>query len=156
MEDAAVVLPPADPSSHLDRSEVLTPEQCWEHLRASSVGRVAFVVDGWPVVLPVNYAIAGSDIVLRSGPGSKLTAARRTSQVSLQVDAIDVVYRSGWSVLLFGTAETVADPSEIAGIDDLGLRTWAATEHMEWIRIHPVSVTGRALPRAWRYPGAPE
>jgi nitroimidazol reductase NimA-like FMN-containing flavoprotein (pyridoxamine 5'-phosphate oxidase superfamily) len=156
MEEAAVVPPPADPSTHRHRSEVLAPEQCWERLRASSVGRVAFVVDGWPVVLPVNYAIAGTDVLLRSGPGSKLAAARRTSQVSLQIDAIDIVYRSGWSVLLFGTAETVADPTEVAGMEDLGLRTWSATEQMEWIRIRPVSVTGRLLPRAWQYPGPTE
>jgi nitroimidazol reductase NimA-like FMN-containing flavoprotein (pyridoxamine 5'-phosphate oxidase superfamily) len=159
MEQAAVVPPPADPSTHRGRSEVLAPEQCWERLSASSVGRVAFVVDGWPVVLPVNYAIAGGDVVFRSGPGSKLTAARRTNQVSLQVDSIDVVYRSGWSVLLFGSAETVTDATEIAGIEDLGLRTWARTypsEDMEWIRIRPVSITGRRLPRAWRYPEATE
>jgi nitroimidazol reductase NimA-like FMN-containing flavoprotein (pyridoxamine 5'-phosphate oxidase superfamily) len=156
MQDAVVTPPPSDPPPRPGRPEVLTVDECWERMRRSSVGRLAFVVDGWPVVLPVNYAIDGTDVMVRSGPGSKLAAARQTSQMSLEVDAIDPVYRSGWSVLVFGLAEDVSHPAEVARLEQLALRSWAATPPMEWIRIRPASVTGRHLPKAWRYPGPTE
>jgi hypothetical protein len=70
----------------------------------------------------------------------------------LQVDAVDRVHRSGWSVLVFGIATAVDDPEEIARLDGRGLRWWAASERASWIRLLPVEVTGRRLPRAWSHP----
>lgn len=36
--------------------EVLTEEECIRLLQSNSVGRIAFTVDGQPLILPVNYA----------------------------------------------------------------------------------------------------
>lgn len=131
-------------------------DECWSHLRASSVGRLAYVVDGWPVVLPVNFAAGDGEIALRSESGGKLAAAERGAQVSLQVDSIDPVYRSGWSVLAFGVAELVVDDGELARLAERGLRSWATGASSPWIRIRPTRVTGRILPQAWRYPASPD
>jgi nitroimidazol reductase NimA-like FMN-containing flavoprotein (pyridoxamine 5'-phosphate oxidase superfamily) len=131
-------------------------DECWSHLCASSVGRLAYVVDGWPVVLPVNFTAADGEIALRSESGGKFAAAERGAQVSLQVDAIDPVYRSGWSVLAFGVAELVVDDGERERLAEHGLRSWATGPGSPWIRLRPVRVTGRILPKAWRYPAAPD
>ena len=39
------------------RLQVLTHEECLELLRAGGVGRIAFDVDEFPVIFPVNYRL---------------------------------------------------------------------------------------------------
>jgi nitroimidazol reductase NimA-like FMN-containing flavoprotein (pyridoxamine 5'-phosphate oxidase superfamily) len=132
--------------------QVLTGDECWSLLRASSVGRLAFVVDGWPVVLPVNYAVAGREVLVRTGAGSKLDAARGHARAALEVDATDRLYRSGWSVLVFGTASEVTDQDELQQLRVVHLEPWARGERTRWIRLHPTQISGRRVPRSWRYP----
>jgi uncharacterized protein len=148
-------LPPPPDAPTGSKLTVLSRRESWELVKEATVGRLAFAMDGWPLVLPVNYMVDGDDIVIRSDPGRKLTAARQQLQASLQVDSLDALYRSGWSVLVFGMATTVDDRDEIARLDGLGLQSWAASGRASWIRLVPVVVTGRQLPRAWRYPDAP-
>jgi len=130
-------------------------KECWALVKGTDLGRLAFELEGWPLVLPVNYLVDGDDIVIRSDPGRKLTAARRQLHASLQVDSIDRLHRSGWSVLVFAIATAVDDPTEVERLDGLGLRSWAASARASWIRLLPVEVTGRRLPHAWRYPDPP-
>jgi nitroimidazol reductase NimA-like FMN-containing flavoprotein (pyridoxamine 5'-phosphate oxidase superfamily) len=134
---------------------VLSVKECWSLVRGASVGRLAFVVDGWPLVLPVNYLTDGDNVVLRSDPGTKLAAARRGVQATLQVDSLEPLYRSGWSVLVFGVARSLEDAADVARLDALDLRSWAASDRATWVRIRPVQITGRRLARAWRYPDPP-
>jgi nitroimidazol reductase NimA-like FMN-containing flavoprotein (pyridoxamine 5'-phosphate oxidase superfamily) len=144
--------PPPSEAAAGSKLTVLTQKECWALVKQASLGRFGFVMDGWPLVMPVNYLVDGVDVVIRSDPGRKLTAARQQVQATLQVDAVDRVHRSGWSVLVFGIATAVDDPDEIARLDGRGLRSWAASERASWIRLLPVEVTGRRLPRAWSYP----
>ena len=134
---------------------VLDRFECSKLLRANHVGRVGFVADGWPVVLPVNYAMDGDDVVIRTDAGTKLAVLRRGAKVSFEVDALDPLYRSGWSVLVCGTSEEVSDDGDLERVRSLQLRAWAAGEKSFWIRIRPVQVTGRRLPKAGRYPDPP-
>jgi nitroimidazol reductase NimA-like FMN-containing flavoprotein (pyridoxamine 5'-phosphate oxidase superfamily) len=148
--------PPVDAGTEGGTLKLMPQDECWTHLRESTVGRLAYVVDGWPVVVPVNYAAGAGEIAFRSESGGKLAAAARGAQVSLQVDVIDPVYRSGWSVLAFGVAEVVVDDDERERLAERGLRSWATVGDGAWIRVRPVRVTGRILPRAWRYPASPD
>ena len=143
--------PPADVAAG-SKLLVLTQKECWALVKQAALGRLAFVMDDWPLVMPVNYLVDGPDVVIRSDPGRKLTAARQQVQATLQVDSIDRLHRSGWSVLVFGIATAVDDREEVARLDGLGLRSWAASDRASWIRLLPVQITGRRLPRAWSYP----
>jgi nitroimidazol reductase NimA-like FMN-containing flavoprotein (pyridoxamine 5'-phosphate oxidase superfamily) len=143
--------PPADVPAGT-KLMVLTQKESWALVKQAALGRLAFVMDGWPLVMPVNYLVDGTDVVIRSDPGRKLTAARQQVQATLQVDSIDRLHRSGWSVLVFGIATAVDDGEEVARLDGLGLRSWAASDRASWIRLLPVQITGRRLPRAWSYP----
>ena len=143
--------PPADVAAS-SKLLVLTQKECWALVKQAALGRLAFVMDDWPLVMPVNYLVDGPDVVIRSDPGRKLTAARQQVQATLQVDSIDRLHRSGWSVLVFGIATAVDDAEEVARLDGLGLRSWAASDRASWIRLLPVQITGRRLPRAWSYP----
>jgi len=100
--------PPADVAAST-KLLVLTQKECWALVKQAALGRLAFVMDDWPLVMPVNYLVDGDDVVIRSDHGRKLTAARQQVQATLQVDSIDRVHRSGWSVLVFGVATAVDD-----------------------------------------------
>jgi nitroimidazol reductase NimA-like FMN-containing flavoprotein (pyridoxamine 5'-phosphate oxidase superfamily) len=131
---------------------VLNRYECARLLRDNHVGRIGFLNDGWPAILPVNYVVDGDDIVIRTDSGTKFAAMRHGAEVAFEVDAIDPLYRSGWSVLVYGTASEVVDDAEVAHLGTLGLRAWHHGVKPFWIRIAPVLVTGRRLPKAWQYP----
>jgi nitroimidazol reductase NimA-like FMN-containing flavoprotein (pyridoxamine 5'-phosphate oxidase superfamily) len=124
--------------------EVLPFDSCLSLLAAVSVGRVGFVADGEVFVLPVNFVMDGQAVVFRTAAGSKLAGAEDKSEVAFEVDNYDDITESGWSVLVRGPAEVVEDDAEIGRLRGLGLRSWASgADRPFWIRIRPISVTGR-------------
>jgi nitroimidazol reductase NimA-like FMN-containing flavoprotein (pyridoxamine 5'-phosphate oxidase superfamily) len=144
--------PPIDRLAPRSNTKVLRPEECLALLRKTSVGRLAFVVDGWPVVLPINYVVDGQDVVFRTDPGTKLSAIRCAPQVALEIDAVQVPRRSGWSVLLHGMAAEVIDRDEIERLRVLRLTPWEQGDKRAWVRVRTVQLTGRRLPAGWHYP----
>lgn len=123
----------------------LDDARCLELLGSTRIGRVAVNRDGVPHVVPVNYALHEGAIVFRSGHGTKHDAALAGLPVSFEVDRIDERTRTGWSVLVSGTAEAVTDPAVLDDIDDLGLDAWAPGGRHEVIRIAPELVSGREM-----------
>lgn len=123
---------------------VLTREECYDRLRSARVGRIAFVTQGDPIILPVNHAVDGEGIVFRTAPGSKLLAGDAELRVAFEVDGFDVDRRTGWSVLVRGIASTVEDADEIMRLNGIGVWPWAdLVERGYWVRIGAYSVTGR-------------
>ena len=101
---------------------VLTLDECVRYLRATLVGRIAFLHEGEPVIFPVNYAVDGLDVVFRSTWGSKLEHAQHAGTVAFEVDGSDDEQRLGWSVLVNGVADVVYDEQESDRLDRLALR----------------------------------
>lgn len=126
--------------------EVLAVDECLRRLRLTPVGRVAFVDQGEPVILPVNHAMDGDAIVFRTAPGSKLAAATAEQPIAFEIDDYRLDERTGWSVVVSGTAVLVEDGAERQRLDALDLQTWAdGTERGHWIRIRAYSMTGREI-----------
>ncbi len=149
----ALAPPPGDPASETPGVVVLGRAECENLLRQHSLGRIGFVVDGWPVVLPVNYVLDGDDIVLRTDPATKLAAGTHWSvPVVLEVDAALTFFEPGWSVLADGIAVEVRAEKELRRLQGLGLEPWAAGPRNQWIRIRVVQVTGRRLTGEHRFP----
>jgi uncharacterized protein len=123
--------------------EELDRDECLRLLATEPVGRVAV---GWlgqaPLVLPVNYVLAGGAVVFRTGPGDMLRGLGQ-GPVSFEVDTYDPATRTGWSVLLHGVARPVAH----ADVAKLDLEPWAPGDKPIWVRIVPSSITGRRLTR---------
>ena len=135
-----------DPARDHRGLRVLTLEECLAHVRDEPVGRVAFVHDGDPVILPVNHAVDGLHVFYRSTWGSKLQVARHAGSVALEVDGYDAEAQTGWSVLVSGVAEAVYDAEDSARLDALPLRSWVgAGDPTFWVRIRAEQVTGRAV-----------
>ena len=134
-----------------DRSlERLDPQECWKLLSTQQVGRLGVNAEHYPLIFPVNYAVvAGDVVVIRSGPGTKLTAAGHAN-VTFEVDSIDPYGRTGWSVLIRGLAEEVTDRHREDLVEQTkasGVQPWAPGEHEHWVRIIPHRVTGRRISR---------
>jgi uncharacterized protein len=125
---------------------VLSQEECLRRIRTARVGRVAFVEDGEPVILPVNHGLDGNSVIFRTASGSKLIAAENEVPVAFEVDAFDADRRMGWSVVIRGAASVVEDPTEVSRLATLGVSPWAdLVERTNWVRIRAYSLTGREV-----------
>lgn len=127
---------------------VLSLDECLSRLGEAPVGRLAFHLDGEIAVLPVNHCLAGVDVCFRTSGDSKIQAAVDRERVSFEVDDFDPDSRTGWSVLVQGTATVVSDPEELRVLDDIARRPWVPGDpgSMTWVRVRTQSVTGRELP----------
>lgn len=137
-----------DASTNVDWSglEILSPEDCRSHLRRGAVGRVGFVEEGGPVILPVNYTMDGTAIVFRTAAGSKLSVGMMQRPVCFEVDDWDTMTHSGWSVLAKGVADEVLDTAEIERLERLPVRPWSRPDLRDhWIRIMVEELTGRRI-----------
>ena len=136
------------PSYPVDHAglETLPFDECLRLLASVPLGRIGFRADGEVVILPVNHAVDGQDIVFRTARGSKLAAAGDRDQVAFEADD-DERTRSGWSVLVNGRAEPVLQDAQIRRLERLDLHPWAtAVQRPFWVLIRPTSVTGRRIP----------
>ena len=133
--------------------EIIDREECDALLQTQPVGRVA-VCTGRPGVFPVLYAVFDGDVVFRTAPGEKLTAAALHREVVFEVDSYDVAARSGWSVNVVGTAEEIVHPDELARVGALDLQSWAGEVRDRFVRIRATDVSGRRVrPGADAIPG---
>jgi nitroimidazol reductase NimA-like FMN-containing flavoprotein (pyridoxamine 5'-phosphate oxidase superfamily) len=129
-------------AGHLER---LTPAECYQLLAPRGIGRIAFATAPGLMVLPVNYAVAGGAIVIRTGGGS-LIAGNADGPVSFEADHFDLEFGQGWSVLVFGDAHRVLQPGELRNLrEECDLRPWPSGEHDLFIRIVPTQFTGRRI-----------
>jgi len=119
----------------------LSREECLSLLGGFTVGRIAVATPGAaPLVMPVNYLLDGDVVVFRSGVGSKLRSLRG-SPVSFQLDQIDPVQHTGWSVLVRGRSYEATRWET----DHLHLQPWAPGDKGHWLRIVPDAISGRRL-----------
>ena len=133
---------------HLDVSSyglnVLDREECEALLRTQRVGRVG-VCTHQPLVLPVVHALLDNDVVFRTAPGEKLIAAALNRTVAFEIDEYDVSARTGWSVIVVGTAEEVVAPEELTRVRALELQPWAGEVRDRFVRIRAEEVSGRRV-----------
>lgn len=129
------------------RIQELTREECLHLLQYKSfVGRLAFIADGRPMVLPVNYLAAEDSIVFCSLPGTKLDSVGGGARVAFEVDDSRPLYHSGWSVVVQGTASEITDPAELDRLRRGPLHSWAASASGRWVRIAVEDISGRRIP----------
>ncbi len=124
--------------------KVLDRAACAALLQTQRVGRVG-VCAHQPLVFPVVYALLDDDVVFRTAPGEKLIAAVMNRVVAFEIDEYDVAARSGWSVLVSGTAEEILDREELQRAGALGLEPWAGEARDRFVRIRAEAVSGRRV-----------
>ena len=126
----------------------LGQEVCASLLEGHRFGRIAVVVDGAPVIFPVNYAFHDGRVAIRTDPGTKLAAAA-LGRVAFEIDGVDPAAHTGWSVLVRGTGYDVTDSidEESEELRRMDVDTWAPGAKANWVRIEPTGITGRRVRR---------
>lgn len=115
-------------------------ERCLTLLSVHSVGRIAFVDrNGQPRALPVNYVLDGRTVAFRTDPGAKLESSI-LGKVAFEIDAVDKLYREGWSVLVTGVGRESTD----------GIDRWS--ERVRANRLHPWASGSRSIGSRSRRP----
>jgi len=123
----------------------LSENQCWRLLGRKKVGRLAVSIENRPDIFPVNYQLDEETIVVRTGAGLKLAAATLGVGVAFEVDALDEMDHTGWSVVVHGSAEEVAGTEELIDVDRLLIEPWSRGVKNRYLRITPSKVTGRQI-----------
>jgi len=123
----------------------LVAYDCWGLLEEAEVARVAWQGADSIRLVPVNYVVADGGLWFRTDRESALARECGGQQLVVEVDHVDPVKASAWSVVVVGTPELidVADAPDMLG----EMRVWAGGPHSTFIRVEPVNVTGR---RVWK------
>jgi nitroimidazol reductase NimA-like FMN-containing flavoprotein (pyridoxamine 5'-phosphate oxidase superfamily) len=130
----------------------LDVDVCWRLMGREFVGRVGFVEDGEPWVLPVNHCVVDSTIVFRTGGETSLHSLAPDVQVAFEVDGSDGTAETGWSVLVKGHLSEVTDAAERARLGELMVHPWAPGPKDHWMQIVPTQTTGRSISRRRAHP----
>jgi uncharacterized protein len=128
----------------------LTGTECLELLNGGVVGRVAMSTPTGPRIVPVNYAMHGDQVVVRTSPFSELGTYAAGAEVAFEIDHLDFDHHQGWSVVVVGRAAHVDDPDEVYEIRRTWEpRPWADGQRNLFLTITPRQVTGRRLGTDW-------
>ena len=120
----------------------LTRAECLHRLGSGGVGRIALASDGAPILRPVNFALHEGRILIRTGEGSILSAAERDAATSFEIDGIDPVEHTGWSVIASGALRDFDGDPESAP----PLRAWASGTKHRLVLIEIDTLSGLAIP----------
>jgi len=120
---------------------IMSASESWDLLASTAIGRLVTSVDGQPEIFPVNFAVQHRTVLFRTAEGTKLISAAINNSVLFEVD--DHNAAEGWSVIVRGIARTLRSSEEFDEAEQAQLLPWTATLKQHFIRIRPVSITGR-------------
>ncbi|MGZ8735466.1 MAG: pyridoxamine 5'-phosphate oxidase family protein [Acidimicrobiia bacterium] len=123
----------------------LSRDECIALLRQVRLGRVGVSVDALPAIFPVFLTVIDGAVVFRTVPGTKLKAAADGAIVAVEADGYDDATGEGWSVLVRGVANELADEARTEIARSRLTTTWidGAPEHL--VEVSTDLVTGRRL-----------
>jgi nitroimidazol reductase NimA-like FMN-containing flavoprotein (pyridoxamine 5'-phosphate oxidase superfamily) len=126
--------------------------ECRRLLAGGGVGRVAFVADDGPHVVPVNFAVIADAVVFRTSPTSLLGTLGWGQRLAFEVDHLDHERWRGWSVVAAGPGELIESAEELSVIRTFwDPRPWAGGERLVYVRLRWDRLTGRQIGSGW-YP----
>jgi hypothetical protein len=127
----------------------LPPDECLRQLRPGGVGRVVMSTRSGPIAVPVDFALAGRAVELRTAEDTEV-ARHLGERVGFEVDHLDDAMCEGWSVLVTGVAREVGGPEwsperSPEGNGPAGVEPWAGGRRQVRVRIDPDQITGRRI-----------
>ena len=126
--------------------QAIPAEECYRLLRTQEIGRLALIAEHYPLIFPVNYALDGTTLVIRTHAGT--TGARRARQRLLRGrrDRPSHAQR-------VECASSAARPRRsethradlVARTQAAGVQPWAPGEKGHWVRIMTHEISGRRI-----------
>ena len=128
----------------------LTRAQCLRLLGQGRVGRVVATARALPLVRPVVYIFDGDgdgagDIVIATDDG-ELSDAAADNVVAFEIDDVEGVGGTDWSVVVIGLAQRFTDMPALSHARALGLAAFSHADPLMVLRI-PASVVVGATRR---------
>lgn len=120
---------------------ILSATESWDLLAGATLGRLVTDVAGQPEIFPVNFVVQNRTVLFRTAEGTKLVSAAINNRVLFEAD--DHNAAEGWSVILKGTARMLRTNEELEEAERAQLLPWTATLKQHYVRIQPISITGR-------------
>ncbi len=117
---------------------------CLDLLAGVDVGRVAWPDGDRVMVFPLNFALDGDEVVVRTRSSELLAAAATHRVLTFQGDEFEPGVRSGWTVLLSGPAEEVTEPADVTRLQGI-VAPWRDDGPFRILRIRSERITGRRL-----------
>lgn len=118
----------------------LTDAECWEALRGSAFGRLAYRLGEEVGIVPVNAVVDGDRLVFRTAEGSKLLGLHMSDAVAFEVD--EVTDATATSVVARGRA-CVLEGTEEERAELLHVSPWSTTWKGTFVAIDVTELTGR-------------
>jgi uncharacterized protein len=120
---------------------ILSATESWDLLASVALGRLVTSVDGQPEIFPVNFVVQHRTVLFRTAEGTKLVSTAINNRVLFEADDHNVA--EGWSVILTGTGRMLRTNEELEEAERAQLLPWTATLKQHYVRIQPISITGR-------------
>jgi nitroimidazol reductase NimA-like FMN-containing flavoprotein (pyridoxamine 5'-phosphate oxidase superfamily) len=149
--------------AHLDEEADVSPEDYWpavssggkiveldraeslELLTAKKVGRIGFLAEDGPVVLPMNYVVNGDHIIVRTVAFGVVARSAIDQKVAFEVDDVDDFLEAGWSVLVRGAGTLLSDDQLEQLKSSASPDPWAEGPRTLFFSITCDQVSGRRL-----------
>lgn len=138
---------PRDEHQYVVNYDDLEESVCWRLISRVAVGRVGFIYDGEPMVLPVNCVVVDGNIAFRTAGDSMLHDLGDGTRVAFEADHVDPVAESGWSVLVRGSLREVLDNELRDRLVAAGSHPWAPGPKDRWMVVTPTVISGRSITR---------
>jgi uncharacterized protein len=120
---------------------ILSATESWDLLASVALGRLVTSVDGQPEIFPVNFVVQHRTVLFRTAEGTKLVSTAINNRVLFEADDHNVA--EGWSVIVTGTGRMLRTNEELEEAERAQLLPWTATLKQHYVRIQPISITGR-------------
>jgi nitroimidazol reductase NimA-like FMN-containing flavoprotein (pyridoxamine 5'-phosphate oxidase superfamily) len=119
----------------------LSTEECWQLVTSRPVGRLAWSGPHGPTVIPVNFAVDGRNVLIRTKAYSEAARECDDTMVAFQVDSFDEQAHQGWSVLVRGRAHFEYQSPTTDGDPEV----WVDGPRSLRLRVEVTEVTGRRI-----------
>lgn len=93
----------------LRASDQLSTDECWALIAGQTTGRIGFLHEGQVTIWPLNCIVYDRGVYFRTAEDGVI-ARSGLERAAFQLDHIDSVARSGWTILVNGRVERVTDP----------------------------------------------
>jgi nitroimidazol reductase NimA-like FMN-containing flavoprotein (pyridoxamine 5'-phosphate oxidase superfamily) len=124
----------------------LNRDECLQLLGGCRLGRVGVSVDALPAIFPVFLTVMEDrNVVFRTVPGTKLTAASRGEIVAVEADEFDAASGEGWSVLVRGVARALEDGHRAEQARQRLHPHWMFGSAEHFVQVSTDLVTGRRV-----------
>lgn len=122
----------------------LAPEECWDLLRRSEFGRLAYRLGEDVNIVPLNAVVDDGRLVFRTAEGSKLLGLHMSDAVAYEVD--EMTAEQATSVVVRGHAR-VLEGAEEERADALHVTPWSTAWKGTFVAIDVTEITGRRFRR---------